>query len=339
MAIFQLPNGRWRVDVEPLKGKRFRKTLKTKAEALRFESICRSKLIDNPDWSPKPTDQRRLSVLIAAWYDLHGHTLRDGLRRKSKLLQLSDRLGDPPALQLTPELYANHRRNRLAQGVSAKTLNNELGYIRAVYNELVSLGIINFTNPLASLKPLPLQERELSWLTPVQITELLHSISTGCHNPHVLAIVLLSLATGSRWSEAEKLTPQRLQQNTVTFSGTKSGKVRSVPVSAELASFLRQHWHTYGPFTSSISAFRRALTRTSIELPRGQAAHVLRHTFASHFMQNGGNILTLQKILGHSTIIMTMRYSHLAPDHLTDAIRFGPAALFDIPSTPKRKNP
>ncbi len=59
-------------------------------------------------------------------------------------------------------------------------------------------------------------------------------------------------------------------------------------------------------------------------IPKGQAAHGLRHTFASHFIQNGGNILTLQKILGHSSLAMTMRYAHLAPDHLQDALRFGP---------------
>ncbi|SEG74700.1 Phage integrase family protein [Halopseudomonas aestusnigri] len=51
---------------------------------------------------------------------------------------------------------------------------------------------------------------------------------------------------------------------------------------------------------------------------------MLRHTFASHFMQNGGNILTLQKILGHSTVVVTMRYAHLAPEHLQDAVRLGP---------------
>ena len=55
-----------------------------------------------------------------------------------------------------------------------------------------------------------------------------------------------------------------------------------------------------------------------------QAAHALRHTFASHFIQNGGNILNLQKVLGHSNLVMTMRYAHLEPDHLQDAVRFGP---------------
>lgn len=41
---------------------------------------------------------------------------------------------------------------------------------------------------------------------------------------------------------------------------------------------------------------------------------------------NGGNILTLQKILGHTTLAMTMRYTHLAPDHLQDAVKLGPVA-------------
>ncbi|WP_228261177.1 tyrosine-type recombinase/integrase, partial [Klebsiella pneumoniae] len=54
--------------------------------------------------------------------------------------------------------------------------------------------------------------------------------------------------------------------------------------------------------------------------------HVLRHTFASHFMMNGGNILVLQRVLGHTDIKMTMRYAHFAPDHLEDAVKLNPLA-------------
>ncbi len=61
-------------------------------------------------------------------------------------------------------------------------------------------------------------------------------------------------------------------------------------------------------------------------VPVGQSSHVLRHTFASRFVMNGGNILTLQRILGHTTLAMTMRYTHLAPDHLQDAVKLGPVA-------------
>jgi site-specific recombinase XerD len=47
--------------------------------------------------------------------------------------------------------------------------------------------------------------------------------------------------------------------------------------------------------------------------------HDLRHTFASHFMMNGGNIYDLQKILGHTSLEMTQRYAHLAPEHVVRA--------------------
>ncbi|MEQ1977415.1 tyrosine-type recombinase/integrase, partial [Xenorhabdus sp. SGI240] len=70
------------------------------------------------------------------------------------------------------------------------------------------------------------------------------------------------------------------------------------------------------------------------DLPRGQAVHVLRHTFSAHFMMNGGNILTLQKIMGHASIQQTMVCAHFAPDYLQDAIKFNPLkGSIHIPST------
>ena len=77
-------------------------------------------------------------------------------------------------------------------------------------------------------------------------------------------------------------------------------------------------------FKSSSAAFRSAIGRCGIQLPDGQLTHVLRHTFASHFMMNGGNILTLQRILGHSNLTMTMKYAHLAPEHLQEAVKLNP---------------
>jgi site-specific recombinase XerD len=65
---------------------------------------------------------------------------------------------------------------------------------------------------------------------------------------------------------------------------------------------------------------------SGLTLPKGQLTHVLRHTFASHFMMNGGNILVLQKILGHANLTMTMRYAHLAPEHLQEAKTLNPLA-------------
>jgi site-specific recombinase XerD len=80
-------------------------------------------------------------------------------------------------------------------------------------------------------------------------------------------------------------------------------------------------------FQSAWAAFREGIERAQIELPLGQMTHVLRHTFASHFMMAGGNILALQRILGHQSLTMTIRYSHLAPDHLKEAREFNPLTL------------
>lgn len=68
--------------------------------------------------------------------------------------------------------------------------------------------------------------------------------------------------------------------------------------------------------------------RSGIDVPEGQCTHVLRHTFASHFMMNGGNILILKEILGHTDIKMTMIYAHFAPEHLEDAVTKNP--LFEL---------
>ncbi len=48
--------------------------------------------------------------------------------------------------------------------------------------------------------------------------------------------------------------------------------------------------------------------------------HSLRHAFASHLVMSGVDLLTVQKLMGHSDIQTMMIYSHLAPDHLNGAI-------------------
>ncbi|PCD01075.1 tyrosine-type recombinase/integrase [Halopseudomonas pelagia] len=326
MTVKRRPDGRWLADCQPIRGQRFRKLFKTKAEALRYEAYINANKAVDPSWNPKSPDRRRLSELVDLWFDLHGHMLKDGKRRKSKLDALCVRLRNPVAALLDPSTYAHDRRIRAESGTTPKTLNNELGYLRAVYNELRGLGQIEYDNPLRLVKPFRIEERELSWLTDDQITFLLDAIRSGCDNPHVEPIVLLCLATGARWTEAETRTPANLKNGSVTFTNTKSSKARTVPISPELEAFLRNHWKRHGPFTGAITSFRRALARSGITLPKGQASHALRHSFASHFIQKGGNILTLQKILGHSSLAMTMRYAHLAPDHLKDAIKFAPIA-------------
>lgn len=326
--IERLEDGRWLVDVEPVKGRRFRRKFKTKGEAMRFESTCRTKCIETPDWSPRPTDKRRLSDLVERWAILHAHTLADGDARRRLLDELVKSLGNPVAVKLSGNDYAEYRAKALAGGANPKTLNNRLGYLRSVFNVLHQLGEIDYPNPLARVRALRLQEKELAYLTDAQVATLFQVIHQRCKTPHVAMVAAICLATGCRWGEAQALTPERVRSGLVTFVNTKGKRVRSVPIDSLLEQRILQHFQEHGPFSNCINSFNKTLAASGLPVPPGQASHVLRHTFASRFVMNGGNILTLQRILGHTSLTMTMRYAHLAPEHLQDAIRFGPVKNF-----------
>lgn len=328
MAITQLENGNWKADVEPVKGKRFRKTFKTKGEAQRFEATCRAKLIETPDWAPKPKDTRRLKELIQRWADLHAQTLADGEARKRLLLMIATDMRNPIGAKLTGKQYADYRAEQLSKGANPKTLNNRLGYLRAMFNVLHHLGETDYPNPFDKVKALRLQERELSYLDDGQINHLFAYLHQHCRTPHVAMVATICLATGARWGEAQALTPDKVQQGRLYFVNTKGKKTRAVPIAADLEQRIRQHFTQHGLFSNCINSFCKALAASGVKVPAGQSSHVLRHTFASRFVMNGGNILTLQRILGHTSLAMTMRYAHLAPEHLQDAVTYGPVTDF-----------
>jgi len=324
--IKKLPKGRWQVDLllDGRGSRRIRKRFLSKTEAKRFEAYVLGQKDKSKDWNPSTKDNRRLMDLVQLWFNAKGIHLKDGERRKRCVDAIARYLGNPVARNLLPSEFLAYRAYKLQDGASEKTVNNHLGYLNAVYNELRRLGEIEFDNPLRNIQMIRLDENELSWLTMEQIGLLLETIQSFSQNPHVHLLTRICLATGARWGEAERLLPRHVQKGKLTFVNTKSGKSRSVPVDQVLFEEIQAHLKEYGHFSFSLSAFRRALVKSGIQLPKGQAAHVLRHTFASHFVMNGGDILTLQRILGHSTINMTMRYAHLAPDHLKDAVKHGP---------------
>lgn len=327
MTIKKTESG-WLIDIQPAGrgGKRFRKTFKTQAEAKAYEAWLKTKVTETPDWQPAKRDLRKLSSLVDTWYELHGSGLRAGKNTYSRLKHLCAALGDPLADKFTPEMFAAYRRKRMEDGISQNNLNREHSYLRSVFNELARLGYWKADNPLANIRQFKIQEKELTYLTDEQIRRLLSELEAGRNNDAIV-ITKICLSTGSRWSEAEEMRSTQIHKGLVQFALTKSGKNRAVPVDDDLHGDLvsiAKASQTGRLFKSSAAAFRSAIKRCGIQLPDGQLTHVLRHTFASHFMMNGGNILTLQRILGHSSLAMTMKYAHLAPEHLQEAVKLNP---------------
>jgi len=300
-------------------GKRFKKSFLTLGEARRFLNHKISEQNNLKEWEPNPEDNRRLDELIELWNKLHGKSLNDIGKRLPKMKAACKELNNPIARKLTPTNWASYRSNRL-ETVSIKTVNNDQSYINAMFNELIRLGEIN-TNPIKNIRSLKYKQPEMGFLEPEEIPLLLEELKKS-RNKDTYFVAKIALSTGARWSEAENLTDKQIANNRITFTNTKGGKNRTIPISEKLAKEIPMKNGKL--FSSCIGSFRKAIIRTGVRLPKGQSTHVLRHTFASHFMTNGGNILVLQQILGHSSITDTMKYSHFSPTHLEDAIRLNP---------------
>ncbi|PLZ02463.1 integrase [Burkholderia sp. WAC0059] len=340
MTIKQVLSG-WQVDIQPggRGARRLKKTFPTKAEAEGWKRYVLGKVQEAPEWMPARKDPRRLSELVELWFVLHGSGLNAGEDTKSRLLQICRALGDPRADLFTTDMFAEYRSKRLAEGITQNNMNREHAYMRAMFNELKRLKKWKLGNPLSELRAFKIQDTELSYLTLEQIRILLEELQKS-KNVHVMLISKVCLATGARWGEAERLRMSQVRSGVIQFVKTKSSKARGVPVTRELERMLRAHRKSHGEgdriFGSAWSAFREAVERAKIVLPKGQLTHVLRHTFASHFMMNGGNILSLQRALGHHSLAMTMRYAHLSPEHLAETRHLNPLARLDANAEERR---
>ena len=267
---------------------------------------------------------RRLSDFVEDWFRLHGHTLKDARYRHSRTLQICQRLGDPCVDDFTSADWADYRVDRLRQ-VKPSTVNHEQRYLSAVLADAVRLGKLK-TNPLAVVRQIRVADQELAYLSLEQCQQLLVECKAST-NPSCYPVALLCLATGARWGEVEALHRSSILPGKVVYQAatTKSDRTRAVPVDQAILDEVLSCAEP-GPgrlFLRCRDAFRSAYRRTGFQTPQ-QLTHVLRHTFASHFVMGGGDILTLQRILGHANITVTMRYAHLSPSHLAAAVDFNP---------------
>ncbi len=306
-------NGTFTVDITQGRDKRHQKRFKTKQEAQRYERLIYEQIDSDKEWQPdNQQDERKLSDLIKLWHKIHGTTLRDGDRVRNRALLVAERLNDPIANTLTNSQWVRYRSHRL-KTCKANTINKEQGFINAIYNKLFELDEITYPTPINKVKKIKIVERKLRFLSKDEITTLLETL-TG----DTLQAAKLCISTGARWGEVKRLQGDQIINNKLHLTQTKSGKNRSIPLKPELAQEITP------PLMASEKLFKQGLKEAGIELEQGQNTHVLRHTFASHFIINGGNILTLQKILGHSDIQMTMTYAHLSDDHLNETLTYSP---------------
>lgn len=319
MSIKKLEGGQYEVDVWPRgrNGKRIRRRFEKKQEAVLFERYVLANA-DKKEWLGASVDRRTLSELLDTWWLLYGQTQENGEIEKRHLNKTIRALGDPAVNRLNKRMIAQHRSQRLEDGISAATINRDIYRLSGMFSTLIKLEEFRKENPCKGLEPLKEAPPAMTYLTKSEISKLLDTLTGDDRR-----VALLCLSTGARWGEGSTLRGEQVNHGRVTFLKTKNGKKRTVPISEELEKEIKTS--DTGPlFKVDYENFCERLRLVKPDLPRGQATHVLRHTFASWFMMNGGNIIALQQILGHASIQQTMVYAHLAPDYLQHAVTLNP---------------
>ena len=319
MSVKKLEDGRYLVDIRPKGslGKRIRRKFNFKSQAQNFERYALTTM-HTKDWVTKPPDRRTLLELIQMWWRYHGSSHKYGEDYKKRLEKIDRDMGHPRAYMLTRAFLVEYRALRIQGGITPKTVNRDLVILSGVFRVLIDVDEYHHDNPLRGLKKLKAPSKGMGFLSSGEIEMLLSEL-----DEEERKITIFCLHTGARWGEAESLRVEHVIGNRAMFLETKTGIERAVPISQELADLILTK-KSGRVFESSYTKVREVIKRVKPDLPKGQAVHVLRHTFATHFMINGGSIITLQRILGHKDIKQTMVYAHFAPDYLSDAIRFNP---------------
>lgn len=319
MSVKKLEDGRYEVDVRPRgrDGKRIRRKFERKAYAHAFERSIIAKYQNN-EYLNRPADKRRLSEFIALWWQLIGRNKDYANRRLSAINCICNDMGDPMIFQIDSRSLIEYRAYRLEKGIKASTINHDLFALSGIFKSMAEIDEFHGENPVSAIKALKEPKTEMSYLTQDEVQRLL-SIAKGDY----YRIAVLLLATGARWGEAYQLKAENIVGNRVMYTITKNGERRVVPVSDEVISIVKDR-ESGRLFRVSYMRFRLKMKEAKPNLPDGQAAHALRHTFATHFMMKGGNIIALQRILGHADISQTMVYAHFAPDYLLDAVSYNP---------------
>lgn len=170
-------------------------------------------------------------------------------------------------------------------------------------------------HPIHGLLPLLEANPEMTFLEKSEIEKLL-SVLVGDD----LLVALSCLSTGGR-CHTETSTDNKLQG--YLFENQKRQKRQPCRFLKNLRKKLKRR-PALNCSKSIMRSFTGILRRVKPDIPPNQATHILRHTFASHFMMNGGKIIALQQILGHPSIPQTMAQAHLAPDYLQNAVALNP---------------
>lgn len=328
---FRKDRTKWEVDYFNPPGSvppRVRRLFATEEEALRHAAQVAPRL----DAGTPPPDHRAMTLGAAFERYFKAKARKRSIEADRRISEhLLEEFGATTRLQdLTVSRIAAYRERRLAAvsvrrrdkagkpaRLSAASINRPLALLRHLLRLAHEEWEVLPTVPKVRLEKEP--QGRVRWLEPDEERRLIAACRASAL-PHLADLVTVALETGMRRSEAEGLTWDRvdLSRGVLRLEITKSGRRREVPMRQRVYDVLANRpgvregrlW----PEGSTRAGFEDAVEAARLDAPF--RFHDCRHHFASWFMMRGGSLPALQKILGHASLAMTMRYAHLSPQHL-----------------------
>lgn len=206
---------------------------------------------------------------------------------------------------------ASHLRK---EGRAQSTINNHLQVVKRVLNlSYIEWGWIE--QPLGDKirKKTPKNERHV-YLDESDLAKLMTAIPDT--KPVEKKVIALAALTGLRQGELLALEPSNIHGIRILLrpDQTKSGKARVVPVPEDARPWLHEL-----PFDTTYSRLRKVWEDARKSIGRKDLRfHDLRHSYASMLAQAGESMTTVRDLLGHSSLIVTSRYSHMFDKDLDD---------------------
>ena len=252
-------------------------------------------------------------------------------------LWLSPTLAEKPLRDIKPIHLERIKKTMAESGRSAQTIRHVLAALRQVFNFAKRHGLYAGDNPVSLIKKPSADARRLRFLTHEEAERLLAALAERGSNVHAMA--LLALHCGLRAGEIFSLTwgDVDVERRILILRDTKSGKTRAAYMT-EAVGALFADMKRRGPddlvFPSAkggrivqiSETFNRVVAvqglNNGVTDPRQKVVfHTLRHTFASWLVEQGIDLYSVKELMGHGTLAMTERYSHLSPDRLRRAVK------------------
>lgn len=320
-GVYERKPGQWWIRYTDAQGRYRREKAGTKGSAI---DLYRKRKTDALIGKKLPEKLRRATVTFAdIAKDALAYSKAHKLSYRNDACRMETVLGwfrEYPAESITAQ---DIERRFEQEKWSPATVNRYRALLSLTYRLAIRNGKVK-DNPARLVQHRLEDNARIRFLSADEETALRKAIEAKC--PEHLPEFVLALNTGLRLSEQYGLTwtDVSVARRVLTIQRSKNGSTRHVPLNqAALRALedMRQGTGGAGFVCGGAPGPRRwfepALKDAEIA---AFSWHCLRHTFASRLVMAGVDIRTVQELLGHKTIAMTVRYSHLAPKHTLAAV-------------------